>query len=434
MTVTARRPLTAQQIENPGDGVRLELMPLCAHLDVTFAALADACGISRSSMSRIASHNQWPSGRDRAELQQLIREHLATAGATPEMLAIAFHAFAGRHFWTAPDLEKHAAYQAQLAAAAAAKTANQPDPNEEETMLLPKQTLSPEAKRHFRTLINPFDGEVTTDEQMYVGGEVSYVREACWQCAVTASFVAVVGESGAGKTTILGDLEARIAQEARHAIVIKPSVLGMEETDRRGKTMKSTDILHAVITALDPGATVPQTLQARTKKAQAMLTASADAGNSHLLVIEEAHSLPDATLKHLKRMHEMRQGRKPLMGILLLGQQELKHRLDAGLRGGHLREVAQRCELVQILPLDGELGPYLEKRAGAVGRRLGDFLGPDAIDALRSKLTRSVAGAGKARVVSLSYPLAVNNLVTRALNEAASIGVPLVNREVIQSI
>lgn len=297
-------------------------------------------------------------------------------------------------------------------------------------MLLPKQALSPQARRHFRLFTNPFDGEVQRDEHFFAGDDMRYVREAAWQCSQNGGFAAIVGESGAGKTTVLADLEARLLAEARGVIVIRPSVLGMEESNAKGQMLKSTDILHAVITTLQPEATVPQTLQARTVRAAKMLTSSAEAGAAHLLVIEEAHGLPDHTLKHLKRLHELRLGRRNLLGILLLAQPELKLRLANGLRTGVLREVAQRVEIVELLPLDADLRGYLQCRADAAGAKLADLADDGAVEALRLRLTRKTnTGA-----VSMCYPLAVNNMMTRALNMAAEIGAPLVTRDVITSI
>lgn len=304
---------------------------------------------------------------------------------------------------------------------------------EEPPMLMAKQTLSPSARKAFTLFTNPFDGEVIDDAQMFTNGEIAYVREACMQAAVGGRFVAVVSESGGGKTTMLGDLESRLQRDHKPVLVIKPWVLGMEDNDTKGKTLKSTDILASIVTTLDPLATVPQTLQARSNKAKDLLTKSTEAGYSHLLVIEEAHSLPEATLKHLKRLHEMRMGRKPLLGILLLGQTELAMKLDP--RRANLREVTQRCEVVQLMPLDGDLQAYLAHRATAAGRELGEFIDKSGVDELRARLTITrPTGAGKTSATSLLYPLAVNNLMTAALNVAADLGVPVVTRDVVRGV
>lgn len=138
--------------------------------------------------------------------------------------------------------------------------------------------------------------------------------------------------------------------------------------------------------------------------------------------------MPAPTLKHLKRMHEMRIGRRPLLGILLLAQPELRRRLSDGLRDGTLREVAQRCELVQLLPLDGEIRAYLECRAKAVGVDLARVIDDSGIDQLRTRLTRRLDAK---TAISMAYPLAVHNLITKAMNLAAEIGAPLVTAEVV---
>lgn len=388
---------------------RLCLAATAATLDVSVAQMARAAGVSASAMRNIMLHNRWPVRVSADQIRLEIEALCTRSGADDDQIAT---------LWL-PASEGSAG-------AATTLSTSTKDPD----MLLPKQTLTSAAARHFKIFRNPFDGEVTRDEQFFAGDDIRYVREAAWQCAKNSGFVAIVGESGAGKTTIMADLEARLAIDPQGVIVIKPGVLGLEQSNNSGQVLKATDILHAIITTLDPTATVPQTLQARTVKATKLLSASAQTGNSHLLAIEEAHSLPNETLKHLKRLHELRAGRRGLLGILLLAQPELKVRLDSGLRSGSLREVAQRCEIVELLPLDADLAAYLELRATAAGARLDALMEAKAVDQLRTRLTRKTAQGA----VSMCYPLAVNNMVTRALNTAAELGSPLVTKDVINAI
>lgn len=416
----------------PPPGVRLVFGPVAIRLGVTITQMADAAGISRTAIADLLT-NKWPVKRDPGEIRSAIAQLLAERGASDDELATLWHAYrtSGSHLAAQPPQSRPpGAVVPTLTQPIAPPPAAAQPTQEDLDMLLPKQALTPQAKRHFKLFANPFDGEVTRDEEMFSGSDFAYVREAAWQCSQTGGFVALCGESGAGKTTVLNDLEARLQRDGRGVVLIKPGVLGMEETDTRGKTLKSADILHAIITTLDASKPVPQTLQARTVRAHKLLASSAQAGAQHLLVVEEAHSMPDATLKHLKRLHELRDGRRPLLGILLLAQPELKLRLAAGLRSGVLREVAQRCEVVELLPLDSDLKPYLERRASAAGRQLAELVDDDAIEHIRTRLTRKTGGAA----VSMCYPLAVNNLVTRALNHAAQLGEPRVTRDVVQVV
>ncbi len=434
----ARRPFDPA---NPPAGVRLELGSTAAEYLVPLQDLADAAGISKTAMHALVTANRWPVKTDRAAIEFELRELFRARGATDDELARLFHAHVrrARPGHTPPaDLRPPLALQPRDTAAEAAPT-DTADPTvdahpEDFEMLLAKQSLTMQARKAFALFTNPFDGEVTSEAEMFTSGEIAYVREACWQAAVGSRFVAVIGESGAGKTTIQADLEARIERDRKQCIVIKPSVLGMEDNDTKGKTLKSTDILSAMLTTLDPLQPVPQTLEARTTRAEKALSRSTEAGYQHLLLIEEAHCLPDATLKHLKRLHErMKFGRKPMLGILLLAQPELALKLDP--RRAILREVTQRCEVVQLLPLDGDLQAYLEHRAKAAGRELGDFIDDGGVQEIRARLTvQRPSTSGKARTSSLLYPLAVNNLMTACLNTAAELGAPKVSRDVVRAV
>ena len=413
---------------NPPAGARLNLGVVAARLRVTISDMADIVGISRTAIADVLS-NKWPVRMDAAEVKARLEALLLDRQAMPDELATLWHAHVSHQAHPSGQGLKGVGPDARAPELPpyVPPTKRAPTPEEDEPMLLPKQSLTPAARRHFQMFTNPFDGEVTTDEAMFVGDDIAYCREAVWQCSRNSGFVALVGESGAGKTTLLQDLEVRIEGGADPVTIIRPGVLGMEGNDTKGKTIKATDILHAIITRLDTNSAVPQTLQARTTRAVKLLTASAQAGNTHLLVVEEAHSMPDATLKHLKRLHEVRLGRRPLLGILLLAQPELKNNLAEGLRNGSLREVAQRCELVELLPLDSDLKRYLERRAAAAGKPLAALMDDDAVEQVRARLTFK-RGNG---AISMCYPLAVNNLVTRALNAAAELGVPRVTKALV---
>lgn len=301
---------------------------------------------------------------------------------------------------------------------------------EEETMLLPKQTLSDEARKRFSLFTNPFDGEVTTDADMFVNGEIRFVHEVAWQAAVGGRMVAIVGESGAGKTTMLDGLKDKILRERSPVICIEPSVEGMEDTDTKGKSLKSADIHAAIVYTLDANASVAQTSEKRSRQVRRMLEESAvQSGNAHLLIIEEAHALPVPTLNHLKRLHEkMRMGRRPMLGILLVGHPELEKKLNRF----DVREVMQRTEIARLRPLGADLAAYLQFRAKGAGRALEEFITPDGVDELRSRLTTH--DRRHDAPVSLLYPLNVNNWMVAALNVAAELGAPLIDRDVIRAV
>ena len=418
---------------HPPEGTKLWLGVYAAQLKITVTEMAEAAGISRTAVARLFC-NEWPVKTPAAPIRTALMDLFAARGASDEQLLLLFcaHLNGARRglddYLGAPQAARRGARVSAL------RLPKPPPPQEEsEPMLLPKQTLGPAARRAFALFSNPFEGDVVNDEDMFCNSEIAYVREACMQAAINSRFVAVVSESGGGKTTIATDLEARILRDRKPVIVIRPSVLGMEDTSSAGQRLKSADILAAVVTTLDPLATPKQTLEARSKQAREKLTTSVEAGFQHLLLIEEAHSMPDATLKHLKRLHELKLGRRPLLGILLIAQPELKLKLSPS--RAHLREVTQRCEIVELLALDADLKPYLAHRAQAAGAELAKLIDDSGIDELRRRLTIERPGPnGQRRATSLLYPLAVNNMMTAALNMAAEIGAPLVTREVVRAV
>ena len=312
---------------------------------------------------------------------------------------------------------------------------------QEETMLLRKQTLTPAARKHFGLFRDPFADDLQSHEDVFLSDDVRYVRETLWHTARHGGFVAIVGESGAGKSTLRRDLLGRIARENQQIVVIEPYVLGMEENDAKGKTLKAVQIAEAIIAAAAPLEGIKRSSEARFRQVHRVLKDGTRAGMKYLLVIEEAHGLPTATLKHLKRFFELEDGFKKLLGIVLIGQTELRMKLSE--QNHEVREVVQRCEVVELSPLDNELEAYLKFKFHRVGKPLADTVEASAIEAIRAKLTfnttaRGSTGAGTqasrkdARSVSLIYPLAVTNLLIASMNLAALQGFPKVDGDTVK--
>lgn len=291
-------------------------------------------------------------------------------------------------------------------------------------MLLRKQGLAPQTRRHFGLVRDPF-AEPATPEDVFLGTDYRYVRETMYQVARHGGFLAIVGESGAGKSTLREELIERLVREEQAVIVVQPYVLAMEGSDVTGKTLKSVHIAEAVMAAVAPLAKVRSSPEARFAQLHGALRDSARAGHSHVLVIEEAHCLPLATLKHLKRFRELKDGMKPLLAVILLGQPELALKLSE--HNPEVREVVQRIEMVALPSLGTDLEGYLQHRFRRVGVELGKVLAPAAVEALRARL----APAGGP---SLLYPLAVHNMLGLAMNRAAQLGAPIVDADVIRGV
>lgn len=407
----------------------LNLREDLATVNSSQSALARHIGVSPAAVTQIIKYDIWPATRGLSEklLKERISAYLTAKGLPAERLA--------RTFDEAPAAPRA---NAELQAMAKANNSG-PRPGdtqgEDPFMLLRHHSLSSAARQHFKVLRDPFVNELNEDADVFITEDIRYVRAAMRHTAKHGGMLAVVAESGGGKSTLRQDLIDWINTMGEPITVIEPYVIGMEDSERKGKALKATDITGAVIRAVSPGTPLRQVLQDRAAQMHNILKGSAQVGRRHVLIIEEAHALAVPTLKHLKRFYELQDGFKKLLSIILVGQTELEKKLSE--HNPEVREVVQRCEMVKLPPLDNHVEGYLRHKFERVGLKLEAVFAPDAVEAIRSTLrqsvTETVRGQRQAREQSLCYPLAINNLVTRAMNEAVKIGAPQVNAALIQA-
>ena len=365
--------------------------------------LATAIGMSQPTVSAIVNHDDWPKEPSKKDLKRMIAQAIfAQTGEEP-----------GTEIFQEVD---ESARQPKRP-----KEKNQP--NEVSLMLLRRSYLNQDARKAFRLMRDPFRNEIQEAADVFLSPELLYVFESMWQALQTrqTDFLAIVGESGSGKTTLRDELLDRIRREQHKVHVIEPAgIAGMEANDNTGKTLKAASIAQAIISTVAPSEKICQSQEALYRQVKRVLVESSRAGFRHALVIDEAHCLPTATLKHLKRFYEFKDGHQTLMSIILIGQPELARRLDE--RNPEVREVTQRCWLAHLEPLDTSLEGYVQHKFTRIGRNASDFLEADAYPAIREALLFRRAGKGATGHISYLYPLAVNNLLTEALNYVAKIG------------
>lgn len=384
----------------------LPLKTVLTDAGIRIADAARTIGVERTVLSRIANHGMWLT-QDPEALRERIERFLVERGL--------------------PTDGVFSKKKAPKRANASGPDVPPTDQDEETpTMLLRKHTLTPAARKHFELPVDPFQ-DVQEIGDVFMSGDIRYVRDAMFQTAMRGGFIAVLGESGAGKSTLREELLDRLQREERNVLVIEPFVLGMEDKDSQGKTLRSQHIAEAIMATVAPLAKTKSSPEARFRQLKETLVESCRAGMKHVLIIEEAHCLPVATLKHLKRFLELKDGLKKLLGIVLLGQPELAKKLAE--QNPEVREVVQRIELITLNPLDTELEGYLKHRFERAGVPVARVLDREAIDALRTKLAPQKPGA-----MSLLYPLVVHNVLARAMNIATDICAPRVTAGCVMGV
>lgn len=370
--------------------------------------------ISKAAFAMLVGHGVWPKLTAPDLIRQTVAEHLRAEGVPEDEIQTIWEPEAADAFFFArPQAVK-------------------PHPDAHATEIEPigePEMLYPETKKHFALFRDPFKDDVQSADDVFLSADQRYIREAMYSVAKHGGFLAVIGESGSGKTTLFNDLYERIEADRAKVIVATPSVvdIDLDSSKTRLTARRIMESLLSVVSSERPRASIQRlTDQVRTALAQ---TTSSDSGHSVVLMVEEAHSLMPATLKTLKRLLELKSGHRYLLGVILIGQPELSDLLDES-RHPELREVIRRCEVANLLPLDAYLEQYITHK---LTRRNVDpvrIFAPDAYDAIRLRLTTRHGRA----VASQLYPLMVNNLMVKAMNQAARIGEDLVTADVIKSL
>lgn len=427
-----RRPWLSNHSKTLGEFMPLKLKRVMREHRIARPALAaavlkhDGTPYSESSISQLANHAIWPKLTSVTDLQAQIRARLAELGVPASQL--------GDLFEVDEDERALGAMASMSAAHSAVMTGRTPSPNfrrtarprpdaapvdpEDHIDPVEPDMLSPEAKRHFTLFRDPFSDEINGAEDVFVSPDIRYVQEVVYSTARLGGMVAVVGESGAGKSVIRRDLIDRIQRERAQVHVIMPRVI-----DKGALTARH--ICEAILQDMAPNTPMASSLERLARQVEKVLVSSSRGGHTHALVIEEAHDLAISALKYLKRFWELEDGFRKLLAIVLVGQPELKDKLDERVNY-EAREVIRRCEIAELRPLDKHLEAYLTHKLARVGKQFDEVFDKSAMDAIRARLTTTRR--------SQLYPLVVNNLVTRALNRAALDGAPVVSADTIHDL
>lgn len=97
--------------------------------------------------------------------------------------------------------------------------------------------------------------------------------------------------------------------------------------------------------------------------------------------------------------------------------------------------MVQRCELVRLKPLDNHVEAYLKHKFARIEVDYQGIFEPCAFEEIRNRLRMSMTGgrgaAREVKTISLCYPLAVNNLVSGAMNLALKLHETKVTGELV---
>ncbi len=174
--------------------------------------------------------------------------------------------------------------------------------------------------------------------------------------------VKVSGEVGSGKTMLCRMLMERLPHEVDTIYLATPS-------------LASEEILHAIADDLD--LELPERRTAALRELQEQLIRLYGEGRRVIILIDEAHVMPEDTLEQVRLLSNLESNRHKLLHIVLFGQPEL----DEILAKPSLRQLRDRItQAFRMRPLaSGEVAKYLSFRMRAAGYRGPEVFSPGAV-------------------------------------------------------
>lgn len=169
-------------------------------------------------------------------------------------------------------------------------------------------------------------------------------------------FIQLTGEVGAGKTTLCRAVLAELGPTYKTALVLNPA-------------LTATQLLRTILVELgiEPPRRADRALMI--ERLNAYLLAEAGCGHDVVLLIDEAQDLEPELLEQVRLLSNLETDQQKLLQIALVGQPELRDRLDEP----RLRQLRQRITVrYHLRPLTRqETAAYVTYRlqvAGANGR------------------------------------------------------------------
>ena len=369
--------------------------------------------LAASTASQLLLRREWTSSIDKAVLVEATANFLRKRGVPETDIAQAWEPATALADDDQPDRQAHSRPPRAPVTPEPADDFNAPEP----------EMLSQTAREHFKITRPLFVDDVQGPNDLFLSRDQRYVRQSMYEAAKHSGLIAVIGESGSGKSTLRRDLIDRIRRDGEPVTVIQ--VKAVDKTK-----VTAQHVCEAVVADLSTEA--PKlSMEAKGRQVERLLTQSARMGNHHVLVIEEAHDLTTPALKYLKRFWEFEDGYRRLLGIVLIGQPELGDRLDER-KNYELREFIRRCEVAKLPPLDNHLEEYFALKFRRIGMSVEDVVDKSAYDALRGRLVRT--NPYTKAIESQCYPLIVQNALIKCMNQAAELGLPKVNADLVGKV
>ncbi len=219
-------------------------------------------------------------------------------------------------------------------------------------------------EQHFGFRESPFS--ITPDPRFFYANSVYLEAYANLRYGIEAKkgFIAVTGEVGTGKTTLLRKLMLSLDKTIQTVLVFNTDVTFNE-------------LLRVISRELG----LPTAGKDRLSMIEGLndyLIEQLEHGRTVCLLIDEVQNLSDESLEGLRLLSNLETDRQKLLQIVLMGQPELQAKLDQS----HLRQLKQRIAIRSELARlrDDEVGSYINFRVRVAGCDNPELFHSDAVE------------------------------------------------------
>src|SRR5437867_44903 len=216
--------------------------------------------------------------------------------------------------------------------------------------------------------------------------------------------IAVTGEVGTGKTTILRWMMQRLDRTVLVAYIFNPRLSVAEFYQHLAALLDIQDWETKSDLLLKLG----ETLDSRHRR-----------GLRTVLVVDEAHGLSASVLEEIRLLCNFESDTAKKLQIVLTGQPELRNVLN----NPDLRQLKQRVSLrcdISALPNVEETAQYIAHRLKVAGAERADIFSPGAIDYIFR--------------CSEGIPRNINNLCDTAFLNGFAASEPIISRAIIEEV
>ena len=221
-----------------------------------------------------------------------------------------------------------------------------------------------QTQEFFQLRRRPFDKELP-DEALWLDPDRIDAIDRLVDAVRARQHALVLGEPGAGKNCVLRGLRARLPSVHYRLNYVAHVSLG------RSDFYKQVCLALGIECKL-----MPATLYAAI---QNNLAALARERVHPVLVLDEAHLMPDSSLSTLHVLANFQWDAEPVVSIVLVGLPDLGDRLKLGIHRSLLTRIGHRIEITPATP--EQTATYVHKRVEDAGARAALF-SPDALAVL----------------------------------------------------